>query len=268
MAINGKKKAGSRGSGGARRPAQAPRPVATARRGPTPFYRTRDGMFIIGILVIVAIGTIIWAIGSARNEAKLVEQQADVLDDYTNQIRGVLQPVNQPATEMATVPTATSAKLVKQLENRSERWRSSFSSAQEALAGVLPEDDVAAVHGLMAQAILGYTNAADTFALVPKADEELQNDLLLRGAAQNAQAGEVLANAIAVLDQLRGDVDLGPSGLRSPTSEAQAQPSPIPTIIPTTPPSEAGGGGGGNGGGGDGDGGGGGGNDSGGNGGG
>jgi uncharacterized membrane protein YgcG len=204
-------------------------------------------MFVIGILVVVAIGTLIWAIGSARNEAKEVERQADVLDDYTSQIRGVLQPLNTPASEMATVPTTSSPKLVKQLDKTAAGWRTSLSSAQEALSGVLPEDDVAAVHGLIAQAILGYTNAADTFALVPKADEKLQDDLLLRGASQNAQAGQVLTGAIAILDQLRGEVDLSPSGLRAPDSAPQTQPSPIPTVLPT----EDGGGGGNSGGGND-----------------
>ena len=256
MAIKGKKKSGNRGSGGARRPAQAPRPVASARKGPTPFYRTRDGMFIIGILVIVAIGTIIWAVGSARNEAKLVEQEADQLDTFTNSLRGVMQSVNVPAGEMAQIPNQASPELITELEKKTEQWRTSLSTAQQSLMGIIPEGDTESVHGLMAQALSGFLSAADTYALALETDDaKLQSQVLAQAAAQRTQASGVIDGAIAVLDDLRDEVDLGSSGLTTPATEPEAQPTAIPSGLPTEIPTPDGGGGGTGGGGGDGSGG-------------
>jgi hypothetical protein len=212
-------------------------------------------MFVIGILVVVAIGTIIWAIGSARNEAKEKQEVSDQLDTYTNEIRGVLQPLAVPAGEMASVPPQATEGVVKDLEETTKRWRTSLSSAEQSLTSIVPDRDVEEIHSLVGAAITGYLSAVDTYGLVIETEEaDIQTQLLLRATAQREQAGAVVDAAIGILDQLRGDADLGPSGLRAP-AEPQTQPTALPTIIPTEAP--AGDGGGGDGGGGDGGGGGG-----------
>jgi hypothetical protein len=211
-------------------------------------------MFVIGILVVVAIGTIIWAIGSARNEAKEQQEAADQLDTYTNEIRGVIQPLAGPASEMTSVPPQATEAVVKDLEDTTKTWRSGISSAEQSFGSITPDRDVEEIHSLIGAAISGYLSAVDTYGLViDSEEEEIQAQLLVRAAAQRDQAGAVVDAAIGILDQLRGDLDLGPSGLRA-ARQPQTQPSAIPTIIPTQPPTGDGGGDGGGGGGSGGDG--------------
>jgi hypothetical protein len=250
MAIKGKKKSQSRGSQGVRRPAQAPRPVASARRGPTPFYKTTDGKLIFGLLGIVLIGVIIWAVMGARNTAKEEQARADRIDHYTNEVRGVIQDIIVPAGEMSSIPTTVTPESLKDVKKNAERWKTSFIKAQSTLAQITPDAEVEKLQQLFGQGIVGLQAAADTYELVPRADGKLQADLLTRVAVQRDQGAGVIDAAIGELDRLRGDVDLSPSGLRSPLNAA---PAAQPTIAPS--PAASSGGGGGNGEGGKGDGG-------------
>ena len=76
MAIKGKKK--NRGSS-PRRPAGAPRPAVSGARRHTPFYRTRDGLFIIAIFVAVAIGVVVWLVTDAQSKARERDERRDDL---------------------------------------------------------------------------------------------------------------------------------------------------------------------------------------------
>jgi hypothetical protein len=236
MAIKGKKKSQSRGSQGARRPAQAPRPPAYSRRGPTPFYNTRDGRLILGLFAVVAIGVAIWAIGSARHNANEVKLQAQALDHYTNEVRGVVQSLIVPAGEMGGIPTTATPDVTKKLKDSAERWKTSLTTGQSTLAQINPDPDVQKLHELFGQALSGYIAAANTYEFVPLAPGPLQDKLLAQAAAEKDQAGGVVDAAIGILDQMRGDLDLGASGLRSPLSQPTTQPSALPTSLPTSIP--------------------------------
>ena len=82
MAIKGKKKSQSRGSQGVRRPAAAPRPTVSARRK-TSWWRTRDGLLIGGIFLVVAIGVVVWLVISAQDRAEQREQEQATLETAT-----------------------------------------------------------------------------------------------------------------------------------------------------------------------------------------
>lgn len=244
MAIKGKKKSQSRGSQGVRRPAQAPRPVVAPRRGRTPFYRTRDGILLLSIFGLVAVGVIIWLIMSARNDAAELQKRADALDDYTNQVRSFVQTISGPATEMTELEPIVSEEMTKTLEEDSDRWVKSLQEGRVQLGAVVPPEGAESLHQLFEQSLQAYISAAQTFAIVPQTDQtNLQNLILVRGADQRDVASNLSASAIGILDDERGEVELGVSGVQPP---ARAQPPPVnPEELLPTPPAGGGGQGGG-----------------------
>lgn len=222
MAIKGKKK--TRGAQGVRRPAAAPRPPVTARRKHTPFYKTRDGMLLLGILGVVAIGTIIWLVMSAQNEAKELEAKQAVLEQYGDQVEPTLQTASATALEMSGVTAVPEDPA--DLAEDSEGWIKNLQSAQTQLSQIFPAPEVDPVNQLFNESISLYVASAETFALIPKADEKLQADLFTRAAVQRDTAAAVWASAIAAFDELRDVRDLGPSGLNAPEAPA---PDPLAT---------------------------------------
>lgn len=235
MAIKGKKK--NRGSQGVRRPAQAPRP-AYAPRARTPFYKTRDGLIMIGILAAVALGTIIWLIGSARAEAKELEDRQAQLETYDDQIAGVLQQATPVAQEMGSVSALPADKEgFEDLAADSERWITDLQQFQTLTSQVFPAPEVESVNELFNQALSLYVASAQTFALVPDAEGDLQASIHARAVAQRDAAAGVWTSAIAVLDTLRSNAEMSASGLRPPTGATQV-PDPLasPGTQVTIPP--------------------------------
>lgn len=222
MAIKGKKK--SRGAQGVRRPAAAPPPPVTARRRHTPFYRTRDGMILLGILGVVAIGTVIWLVMSAQNEAKELEAKQAVLDQYGDQVEPTLQTASATALEMAAVTAVPEDPA--DLAEDSEGWIKNLQGAQTQFAQIFPAPEVEPVNQLFNESLALYVASAETFALVPKAEGKLQADLFIRATVQRDTAAAVWASAIGALDELRDVRDLGPSGLDAPEGPA---PDPLAT---------------------------------------
>lgn len=236
MAIKGKKKSQSRGSQGSRRPAQAPRPVASSRRGPTPFYRTRDGILLLGIFGAVALAVVIWAIVNARSNAADTQKRADALDDYTSQVRAVLQEVSPVAAEMTQVAPAPSPDLVAGLEDDTKTWLETLQGGREQLGGIAPPEDAEHLQALFEQSIGAYLAAADAYVLVPGVDDKLQPRLLAAATAQRDRAGALAATAILALDDERSDLGLDLSGIQAPSKTAPVAPQPsVPPLSPSTP---------------------------------
>lgn len=220
MAIKGKKK--TRGAQGVRRPAAAPRPQISPKRRHTPFYKTRDGIILLSIFGLVAIGTVVWLVMSAQNEAKELEAQQAALEQYTDQIGPVLQSAAATANEMTGVTEVP--ENAADLTEQSEGWITDLQGAQTGLSGVVPAPEVDPVNQLFNESISLYVASAETFALVPKADEELQADLFTRATVQRDTASAVWASAIDALDEIRDLRDLGSSGLNAPQP---APPDPL-----------------------------------------
>lgn len=233
MAIKGKKK--SRGAQGVRRPAAAPRPQLTGARRHTPFYKTRDGMILLGILSAVAIGTIVWLVMSAQNEAKELEAQQSVLEQYTDQVEPTLQTASATALEMSALTAIP--EEVDDLAEDSQAWVTNLQGAQTQLSQIFPAPEIDPVNQLFNESISLYVASAETFGLIPKAEAELQQDLFTRATVQRDTASAVWASAIAALDEFRDVRDLGPSGLDAPEA---AGPDPLATTPPgaevTIPP--------------------------------
>ena len=238
MAIKGKKK--NRGSQGVRRPAQAPRP-AYAPRARTPFYKTRDGMILLGILGLVAIGTIIWMIGSARNEAKELEDRQAQLETYDDQIQGVLQQATPVAQEMAEIQAVPAdEKGLEDLASDSERWVTDLQQFQTQASQVFPAPEVEGINELFNEALTLYVSAAQTFALVPDAEGDLQAQILARAVTQRDTAAELWTSAITVLDTLRSNAEMSASGLRPPVTANQVpDPNASPGTEVTIPPEDS-----------------------------
>lgn len=233
MAIKGKKK--SRGAQGVRRPAAAPRPQTTGVRRHTPFYKTRDGIILLSILGLVALGTIVWLVMSAQNEAKELEAQQTVLDQYTDQVEPVLQTAAATANEMLALSAIPEDPA--DLTEDSQGWITNLQDAQTGLSQIFPAPEVDPVNQLFNESIGLYVSSAETLALVPKAEGALQGDLFTRATVQRDTAAAVWESAVAALDELRDVRDLGASGIDAPRAVAP-DPLATPGAEVTIPPAE------------------------------
>lgn len=216
MAIKGKKK--SRGAQGVRRPAAAPRPQVTGARRHTPFYKTRDGLILLGILGAVALGTIVWLVMSAQNEAKELEAQQSALEQYADQVDPVLEPAVAIAEEMGAVLAVPEDPA--DLTEDSTKWVTDLQGAQTQLSQIIPAPEADPINQLLNEALSLYVSSAETFALVPDADGNLQQELFTRATVQRDTASAVWASAVSAFDELRGVRELGASGLDSPQAPA------------------------------------------------
>ena len=218
MAIKGKKKSQQRGSQGVRRPAAAPRPaVSTARRGKTPFYKTRDGMLILGIFVLVFLGVIAWLIGSARERQNELEASRTAIRQYTDQAEAALTQADTTIREMVSLAGPID-DAIETLEEDPAKWVTELQQVQGSLAQLLPASELIEVNQLFNEALALYGAAADTFALVPEARGDLQEQIFTRAAVQRDTASAIFETAIGVLNRIRTDKDLPAAGILPPAA--------------------------------------------------
>jgi len=207
--------------------------VPAARRG-TPWYKHRDVLGLVAILVLVGIGVIVWLVGSARDEARELRDDQAILDQYTSQIRGALQPLNEPVGEMSALSAPPTGDAVDELADQAERWSASIQAAQTQVTQIFAVDDVAPVNEIMSEAVALYASAAQTFALVPTLEGQAQEEVFARAVQQRDSATALLESAIGVLDVLRKDKEMRASGLRAPGPQPGAQPATLPSPVVTT----------------------------------
>ena len=247
MAIKGKKKSQSRGSQGVRRPAAAPKPTVQARRK-TSFWRTRDGLLIGGIFVVVAIGVVVWLIVSAQDRAKQLEQEQREIETYTTSVGSATQAANAPVGEMLAVTAVPETdEDLEALATDADQWITDLQTAQAAVTQQFAPELMQPTNSMFSEAIGLYITAAQTYKLVPDAEGKLRDDIFAQASAQLAAGNQVFGTAIDNLDVIRAEKDIGASGLRSPaemppiTSEPSAEPSPEETEA--SPADDTGGGG-------------------------
>lgn len=199
-------------------------------------------MILLGILGVVAIGTIVWLVMSAQNEAKELEAQQSVLEQYTDQVEPTLQTASATAQEMLALTAIP--ETVEDLTEDSTTWVTNLQGAQTQLSQIFPAPEIDPVNQLFNEAISLYVASAETFGLVPKAEAELQQEIFTRATVQRDSASAVLASAIAALDEFRDLRDLGRSGLDAPQAPQPdplgAQPGAEVTIPPPDDPAEDG----------------------------
>jgi uncharacterized membrane protein YgcG len=246
MAIKGKRKGQKkpRSSATARpRPVGAPRPVAP-RGQRVPFYKTFRGQLTAIIVVLIAIGAIMWFVSDRNSDSEALAARQDRLSSYTSELRGYLQQTNQAIREMAGAPFNTQdAAAIEGLADSSESWATTFQEAGATAAALQGPESLQAATRVLIQSFQTYTSAARTYGLVPTAEGRLQTELLARAAEQRQTANELVAATIAMVDGERAEAEMRASGLPVPSS--------LPPITPTPPEAEddsAGGGGSGGGG--------------------
>ena len=221
MAIKGKKK--SRGSQARRRPSTAPRPVAAARRK-EPWYRTTTGRLIAGAVVAVIAGLAIWAVMAAQARSEDLAAEQDRLDDYTSEIRSILQLVRVPASEMTQAPTAKDG--TGSLERDAVAWLSALTNAQQQIQGVAAPPGMDSINAAFLQSINTYAGAGRTYELALKVDGNSLEEVLARAGEQRDQAGSQWQLATDLLDQERADAEMSASDMAVP---AEAVPGAAPS---------------------------------------
>lgn len=211
MAIKGKKKSQNRGSQARRRPAMAPRPVTGKTKKP-PWYKTTAGQTLAAITAMVLVLLIVISVNNARTASQEREATEQSFKAYTDQVRGVLESITDPASEMA----AATQDPPEDLKAKAKGWSEDLVGGQAQLAQLSPPEGATASAELFAQSVNLFKTAADTFTTAAGLEGEQRPALLTAAGAQVASASQVWDAAVTVLDEARDANDLSPSGLRSP----------------------------------------------------
>jgi hypothetical protein len=210
MAIKGKKKPAKRGSQARRRPVSAPRPVAPVRK--PSWYRTTQGLVAAGAGAIIIVIVALWAIANARSDAAELEDRQGALRTYTDGIRGFIETINGPASEMSGAAGLSDGQLAR----KTRAWTKAFTGAQAQLSQLAPAAGTESTNRLIQNSFFLYSSAAQTFSLVPDTDGKNKDKLTTQGATQLVAAGGVFTEAITLLDAARSEAELSASGLSAP----------------------------------------------------
>ncbi|MFP5353123.1 MAG: hypothetical protein ACLGIB_11255 [Actinomycetota bacterium] len=237
MAIKGKKKSQQRGSQARRRPAQAPRPLTTRSTRPR-WYQTTAGQSIAAIATLVAIVVVLVLVNNARNENEARELRQQSLENFTDQMKALLQTVTAPASELSQATQTPAGDLPEGLKEDAERWRDAFTAAQTQAAQLPPAEGTDTAHGLIGQALSLYRGAAEVMVQVAGAQEGTAADLAAVATGQVASADAVWLAAVDVLDAARDDAGLNASGVRAPSEAPPTGEQPDASATVPVPPTE------------------------------
>jgi hypothetical protein len=242
MAIKGKKKSQSRGSQARRRPAAAPRSIATSRRR-TPWYKTPQGRAGIIVFLLAAAGVVTGLVLHAHSNSEKLADRQDAVERYTGSVRAVLQTMTPAASGMLTAPTdPTDGATVVPLTKNGKSWEDTLNAAITQAGQLRPPPAAQSADSLFQQSAGLYLTAAQLYQLVPNEPDKTRGDLLASATTVRDQANQLWSNAVSILDDLRAELEMSPSALRSPAS---APPNGQPT--PPPPPADSSGNGNGNG---------------------
>jgi hypothetical protein len=178
--------------------------------------------------LVIAIVAIVAFVQSRPNTANLTRRQ-NALDQYTGDIRALLQGITPAAVDENAVPNKLSAKDAKRLVTKSQSWTTQLTKAQQSVGGVTaPTPSTQSANVLFVEAIQLYSQAATIYGLAPSTSPKVQPRMLASGANLRNQATALWQEGINILDQARTQAKMVPSQLRIPTSGAVAPPSPPP----------------------------------------
>lgn len=228
MAVKGKKKSQSRGSQGRRRPAQAPR-AAYGARPQQPWYRTTAARVIAALVLVVALVAIIVVVQSGPDQTNLTNRQ-NALDQYTGDVRALLQGITPPATGEDGVPNKLTAKQAKALKGQTRSWQAQIAKIQQTVGNVTaPTPSTQNANIIFGESIQLYSQAATTFGLAPSTSGSVQVKMLASAASLRDQATGMWQQGVNVLDQARSAAQMTPSQLRIPTAGTVAPTAPTPS---------------------------------------
>jgi hypothetical protein len=209
-----------------------------------PWYRTPMGIAISGIVAIVIIGVVVWAVQTNRENTRSLTKKQDALEKYTGQIRGSLQKLRAPVGAMGAVASSQGADpaVFETLAKDAQGWTEDLTAVTADLSAQAPTDAVLqSTSRLYGQAIDMYALAASTLQVLPETEGETQQQLLIVASRQLGQGGAIWVEATTLLDRARTEADLEPSGLTSPEAPAGGAPpgAPVPGatgLPPGVPP--------------------------------
>ena len=227
MAIKGKKKSQTRGSQARRRPATAPRAAGATR--PAPWYHTTSGRVMLAVVGAVVLGGVMWAVANAQASARDLRQRQRALDQFTGQIRAVLDMMNPVSAEMATVPETAAGPDVVKLQKDTTTWLKSLQQVRTQLSGIPVLPSVETASRVFASSVEQYVAAANAYQLAATVERDVQRKALVQAAAQRDQAAALWLTAVDALDMARSAAELGPSALQPPVV---MPPQPAPEVSP------------------------------------
>lgn len=223
MALKGKKKSRSRGSQARRRPAAAPRPTYGGS-GKARWYQTTIGLVVAFIAIVTVAIFVWWFVASNRNEARELEAAQQQIETYTGSLEASIQNLTPVVGEMA----AAAAVKDEELAEKVKVWKNELSTAQTTVAQAAPPPGLEAMGGLLTQAVLLYVQSAEQYALLPKLEGDIRDQVAAKAAASFSAANGIFASSIAILDAERQENDLDSSGLQTPGVAAQPTPTSGP----------------------------------------
>jgi hypothetical protein len=233
MAVKGKKKSQSRGSQGRRRPAQAPRAIYGGRSH-QPWYRTTAARVGAALVLLVALLGIVVVVRSGSNRGNLTQRQ-NTLDQYTGDVRALLQTITPAATDEDGVPNKLTTPEAKALKSQSVSWQTQLLKAQQTAGNVTaPTPGTQSANIIFGESIQLYSQAATVFGLAPSTSSRVQVKMLASAASLRNQATALWQEGVNILDQARSATQMTPSQLRIPTAGAVAPPSPTPAASPSS----------------------------------
>ena len=188
---------------------------------------------------MVAIGVVVWLVVSAQDKAEQREQEAAALEAYTDGLQPALDAVTPTANEMNEITAVPEGDELDALAKDATKWVTQLQTAQAQVQAQFAPNEAQPVNDLLSESIGIYIGAAQTFALIPDAEGELQDELLTRATDQRDAAGRVMTSAVAALDSLRAEKDLGASNLNTGVAPPTMDPSAAPTISTDLTPSPA-----------------------------
>lgn len=198
---------------------------------------------------MVTIGLIIYAVVNARTNAAEASRLQSSLNEYTADVRSLLQTIRPSVTEMLAVPVEGQQPLPEEFFGEAQTWVNDLQAASTRAQALAPASGQQETQRLFSEAVLLYADAARTFSDAALVNETSQKPILLRAAAQQQHATAIWEVGVSLLDSDRTEAGMAPSLIGSPAAFSPgAQPSPPPS---PTPEGKGGGKGGGRDGGGD-----------------
>jgi hypothetical protein len=185
-------------------------------RSRTAWYRTPIGIIISILLGLTLVGLVIWSVTSSRAETARLQDRQDELEQYTSQVRTLVQNLTPAASELGEAGQLPPDEFPEKVQE----WNRSFSDAQTTLSQTQPPEDLRSLNQLMLQSMLLYVSSAETYELVPTLEGRARQNIITQANVQWTSANNVFASAISLLDAELEDAELRPSGLQPPGSSA------------------------------------------------
>jgi hypothetical protein len=187
------------------------------------------GRILAALLVLLILAVTVAIIRSGSDSGDLT-QRRNALDQYTGDVRALLQAITPAATGENGVPNKLSPSDAKALKTQSASWLSQLADAQQTAGKVTAPTPVTQTASILfVESIQAYTQAATIYGLAPSTSSSVQVKMLASGASLRNQATALWQEGTNIVDQARTGANMVPSGLRIPTSGAVAPPTPSPS---------------------------------------